>query len=570
MNNLGTWWRTRTLHSENAEERIQAIEALAGASGPKALEPLLEALYDDDPYVRAKAAHGLGEIRQPEAIEPLVAILLTEREHFVSNAAVDALERLDNGKVMETLLLALNDPDPTASHNAAAGLRRVGWDKMTKLQRARVAVLQHAWEEVAELGAAAVGPLEAALRGAGPEDVSREAAEALGTMHAPEALAALLRALTDPEVERAIRETTVIVLRQGGLERLQETDRARVAILEGDWPEVRRLGKAAIEPLRAALSDQKLGMRERAAEALGQIGDADAVAKLVAALGDPGQDWVVREAAARTLGQIADARYAPALVAALCDEGWKVREAAAESLHAVGWEPTDDVDRARVMIVRTFWEDVTALGEAAIEPLVDALKYSDVATAAARALGEIRPRGLDKLLDVLHSHDRPMAVREVVAAALAENGDLRAVEPMVAMLDDPDMVVRQSAVWTLQKLGWEPRDERQQALAAVANEDWDALGALGPAAVEPLLALARDSLAPQETVASLCDLLQQSAERLSVDQLRAMAGLRDIPIPEPPMGTDNTGDAGQHPTVVECGAVRQLARVELTNRGIMA
>lgn len=570
MNNLGTWWRTRTLHSDNAEERIQAIEALAGATGPKALESLLGAIYDEDPYVRAKAAQGLGRIGQPEAIEPLEALLLTEHEHFVTNAAVDALERLDNGKVMETLLFALNDPDPTASHNAAAGLRRVSWDKMTDLQRARVAVLQHAWQEVAELGAAAVGPLEAALRGAGSEDVSREAAEALSTMHAPEAQAVLLRALTDPEAERAIRENTVAVLRKDGLEHLRETERAYAAIVEGDWPEVSRLGNAAIAPLRAALSDRKLGMRERAADALGRIGDADAAAALVIALGDPGQDRAVREAAARALGQIADPRHAPALVAALRDETWGVREAAAESLHSVGWEPTDDGDRARVMIVRTFWEDVLALGEAAIEPLVDALKYADVAVAAARTLAEIRPSGLDKLLDVLHSHDRPMAVREVVAAALAENGDLRAVEPMVAMLDDPDMVVRQSAVWTLQKLGWEPGSERQQALAAVANEDWDALGALGPAAVEPLMTLARDSLAPQETAASLYDVLQQSAERLSVDQLRAMAGLRDIPIPEPQPGTDETGDAAQRATVVECGSVRQLARSELSNRGIMA
>ena len=85
--------------------------------------------------------------------------------------------------------------------------------------------------------------------------------------------------------------------------------------------------------LLAALGDADADVREAAAEALGQIGDAAAVPGLLAALGDA--DWRVRRAAAAALGQIG-APAVPGLLAALRYAEEDVREAAAAALREIG------------------------------------------------------------------------------------------------------------------------------------------------------------------------------------------------------------------------------------------
>ena len=66
------------------------------------------------------------------------------------------------------------------------------------------------------------------------------------------------------------------------------------------------IGTPAVDPLIAALKDKDSLVRERAADALGQIKDVRAVEPLIAALKD--KDSLVRERAADALGQIKGAR----------------------------------------------------------------------------------------------------------------------------------------------------------------------------------------------------------------------------------------------------------------------
>ena len=75
-------------------------------------------------------------------------------------------------------------------------------------------------------------------------------------------------------------------------------------------------------------------VRAAAAEALGAIGDPQAVPALIQALGD--SDSAVRRAAAEALGKLGDPQAIPALIQALGDSDRDVRRAAAEALGAIG------------------------------------------------------------------------------------------------------------------------------------------------------------------------------------------------------------------------------------------
>jgi HEAT repeat protein len=72
----------------------------------------------------------------------------------------------------------------------------------------------------------------------------------------------------------------------------------------------------------------------RQREALGKLGDPQAVPALIQALGD--SDSAVRAAAAEALGAIGDPQAVPALIQALGDSDCDVRRAAAEALGKLG------------------------------------------------------------------------------------------------------------------------------------------------------------------------------------------------------------------------------------------
>jgi HEAT repeat protein len=109
----------------------------------------------------------------------------------------------------------------------------------------------------------------------------------------------------------------------------------------------------------------------------------------------------------------------------------------------------------------------------AVEPLLAALEdeVEEVRTEAAWALGEIGDRrAVEPLLVALARETAPC--RSWYASALGALGDTRAVEPLCAALQDPACAVRYWAAEALERLG-DPRalEPLQEALAAEPEED---------------------------------------------------------------------------------------------------
>ncbi len=257
---------------------------------------------------------------------------------------------------------------------------------------------------------------------------------------------------------------------------------------------------AEIGPLVNALGDSDQTVREAAAAALDALGEGTLGHALVGATrGDPeaartleklarqgdlravpvlinrlhDAQPIVRRSVAAALGRLGDDRAVPALVGLLSDEDDRVREAAGGALER--------------------------LGEGALAKCVLGVLKGD--TQAQQELIQLAEAGDTRVLQPLLARlrDGDHHVRTAICAALGTLGDLQALPHLIERLRDEDWHVRHAAVAALGKLASE---EAVPALinalsdedAAVRHASVDALAAIGGAtATESLRQLLNDT-----------------------------------------------------------------------------
>ncbi len=197
----------------------------------------------------------------------------------------------------------------------------------------------------------------------------------------------------------------------------------------------------AIEPLVTALTQNELsGVRWKAAEALSKIG-VPAVDALIGALRHSDDD--VRWKAAIALGEIGDQRAINPLISLLCDEDRFVKSRAAYALGLIGEPAVESLIFAlREGDGNLRWGAAIALGKIrdprAIDPLIRALadKYQNVRAESAMSLAAIGKPALEPLLRFLRDSDR--SIRIEVVTALGELKDTDAIRPLMQILDTAD------------------------------------------------------------------------------------------------------------------------------------
>jgi HEAT repeat protein len=285
--------------------------------------------------------------------------------------------------------------------------------------------------------------------------------------------------------------------------------------------------RRAVEPLIEALKDENWQVRISSVGALAKLGDSRAVEPLITALKDE-SGWV-RPAAATALGYIGDHRAKEPLIAALKDESQRVRSSAATALSKLGdhraIKPLIVLLKDGNLQIRS--SSATALGRLgdprAVEPLIDALKDENwqVRISSVNALGKLRdPRAVEPLITLLKDptwnarmevvealvdigysplealilllKDENQQVRRNAVYTLGKIADPRTVEPLIGALKDESSLVRKAAAEALDKLGWKPKNKREEASYLIGKQDWDGCVKIGAPAVEPLIGALRD------------------------------------------------------------------------------
>jgi HEAT repeat protein/beta-lactamase regulating signal transducer with metallopeptidase domain len=340
--------RTMTLRAMQQAERAMSRIRWSHATTPlAATAPSVPAM----PAIAPRAAFSLfGHSRKQHdttsVAVPALIQALKDPDLEVRRAAARALARYEDPRSVPAFIEALKDADAEVRATSADALGNLGDSR-------------------------AVGPLSALLKDANA-DVRHQALSALDNLDVPVPTATLVEAMGDKDAD--VRQAAISLASE------QMSDEHK--------------DPALFSPLAGLLKDPSADVRQQAANALGELGDARAADPLTATLRDQNGD--VRQAAAEALGELHLTTAPPALVDAAKDPNPDVRHQVAHTLGEIGdakavpilknllGDSNDDVRQAAV-------ESLSEIRDsAALDALIQALKSTDpvVRRAAAEALGQ--------------------------------------------------------------------------------------------------------------------------------------------------------------------------------------
>ena len=270
----------------------------------------------------------IDEMKAKKDFEGLFQALNNKRNVYIRTDAAKALGEIGDASALEPLIAALKDPKKDVRSAAAEAIGKIGGDP--RAVEAVAETLKNGKSLERDEAASALGKIrhkagvEHLLPALKDQDcfVRQSAAASLGQIGDPSAVEALAQTLKDDDKD--VRQAAVLALGEIG-------------------------GAAAVDLLIQSLKDESVLVRYRTAETLGRIGGPDAVDALIGLLKDggwvappaskgkpPGKKVWVRQKAIEALAEIGDARAVAPITEALNDKQEAVRQAAQKALHRLG------------------------------------------------------------------------------------------------------------------------------------------------------------------------------------------------------------------------------------------
>ncbi|MFB6122826.1 MAG: HEAT repeat domain-containing protein [Haloferacaceae archaeon] len=296
--------------------------------------------------------------------------------------------------------------------------------------------------------------------------IRRRAAEVLGDLEAddPQVVEKLVRAATDDDDE-AVRGAAIDALDRIGQDAIEQL----IVSLSGqdveagaDWMRARAFVKT--------LSADRPELRMASANALGRLGDEDAVPALVESLTDP--DPRVRERVARACGKLGDPRAVDALRERVDGDERRVRQAAADALAAIGSKRALAalLDRVEDDSPEVRYVAASALGDYGGPKPIDAL---------VETLGDendaVRRAAVYSIVELLSNApaERSHEIRQTVVDRLGETAGGSVVESLVELVEEGRQTAqRRNAAWLLGRtVGETHRSRAVDALVSALGDD---------------------------------------------------------------------------------------------------
>lgn len=342
----GAPWITQALDSRNSRIRAGAVQVLTKLAYEPAVAKIAEALKDDSVEVRYFSSQAMGTFQYEPATSSLIHLLADKAEE-VREKAILALAQIGSSTVPD-LLKAIEDKNQIVRKGTCVVLGRIADPIASKKVSQRLSdkkeVRLAAIEALKLIGAECIPDLVEATKG---KDVKARtgAVEAAGDIGKQtgdiQAIRLLEAALNDKKEE--VREEAAKALLEIGLPSVQSLCRAlishntdtalKAAQTLRDLTEVMlEAGEtSATRNLVGALKHKSAEVRAVAAEALGQLRDADAAAMpLLKAFGDKKAE--VRLASVQAVALLRDGRAVEPLERMLNDKDANVRTAAVDAL----------------------------------------------------------------------------------------------------------------------------------------------------------------------------------------------------------------------------------------------
>lgn len=331
------------LTCNDANARASAAETLGKLADERAVDDLCQvAATDSCDEVRLEAVGALGAIGSPVAIPVLIALLCNENRRLRASAA-SALGNIGQNSAGSALCEALIDEEVIVRADAVEALGRLNDSEMT--------------EPIIEM----FGDTDRIVR--------RAAVRGLKHLGSQRAMKGIANALND--VDEYVRSDCTAALEELNWKVSQDSIGGSFWVAKGNWAEACNLGDAAVPALVRELRHAQITKKPFAAESLGKIGGPAAVDALMASL--ESDDLRVRDTSVRALGKAQARQAVPQIVTLLRDTCAKVRLTASDVLVTLGWSSADDESEAYLLVAAQSFQEVLALGEAAVPALANAV-----------------------------------------------------------------------------------------------------------------------------------------------------------------------------------------------------
>jgi HEAT repeat protein len=412
---------------------------------------LIKALRYKDSQIRQKAAHALGDIRDKKACEALL-LALDDEDSYVCALSVEALGYLKDSRAVDPLvrILQRNTID-TTSKNASLAIKRIGDPPPNSIL---VDLLSHK--------------------------------------------------------SKNVREDIAELLYKRGWKPGTDELKVKYYVAQEKWYKTVQLGTIGVDPLINALID--ISSQEKAAEALGEIGDKKAVPYLISVLDRRGR----REtncAVIKALGKIGDVTALDVLGSLLEDDDLVYD--VAQAIGQIGGDQAADYlmtafDNVHQQLVQK--ESTNLYGIEGIQNKEEIRLYNfrlcRLQQACAIALTEMRALSwryrwqtgaIKTLINVIRQRSPSSSATtseidrdQAVIIALGIIGGAEAFETLVLTLKDENYHIRAASAYALGKL----RDKRAvvSLIAALGDHEHEsrcavikALGDIGDQTTIPLL-----------------------------------------------------------------------------------